>query len=308
MSVFHMEKKSKSRLGAVSLPTEILFHIIIGVFSLMCIVPFVFCIIISFTSKQSITNKGFSFFPESWSLDGYRYVFQQSHQLWLSYFNSIFVSVVGTVISILMCILYAYALYRKDFKYRRFFTFFAVLTMLFSGGLAPTYQVTKNLLKLSDSYLALIVPMLVNPFNLIIMRTFFKSSIPDALIEAASIDGSGEYNTLFKIVLPISLPGIATVSLLTILAYWNDWFQALLYISSSKFVPLQYLLWQMQSQVDFLAQNAGKGLATTVNVATLPTQSLRMALVVLIVIPIALAYPFFQQYVVSGLTVGSVKE
>jgi putative aldouronate transport system permease protein len=180
--------------------------------------------------------------------------------------------------------------------------------MLFTGGLAPTYQVTKNLLHLSNNYGALIVPLLVNPFNFIIMRTFFKSSVPEALIEAAAIDGSGEYNTLFKIVLPISMPGIATVSLLTILTYWNDWFQALLYIDQSKYVPLQYLLWQMQSQVDFLAQNAGKGIATAVNVATLPTQSLRMALVVLIVVPIALAYPFFQRYVVSGLTVGSVKE
>jgi putative aldouronate transport system permease protein len=308
MSLLKIEHKRKSRLGAISLSTEIIFHIIIGAFALMCIVPFIFCIIISFTSKQSITNIGFSFFPQSWSLDGYRYVFQTGHQLWLSYFNSIFISVFGTLVSILICILYSYALYRKDFKYRKFFTFFAVLTMLFSGGLAPTYEVTKNLLHLSNNYWALIVPLLVNPFNFIIMRTFFKSSVPDAIIEAAAIDGSGEYNTLFKIVLPISMPGIATVSLLTILAYWNDWFQALLYITDSKFVPLQYLLWQMQSQVDFLAQNAGKGITTTINVATLPTQSLRMGLVVLIVIPIALAYPFFQRYVVSGLTVGSVKE
>jgi putative aldouronate transport system permease protein len=308
MSIFKIEHKPKSRLSAVSLPTEIIFHVIIGVFALMCIVPFIFCIIISFTSKQSIVSKGFSFFPQSWSLDGYKYVFATGHQLWLSYFNSLFVSVAGTALSVFICVLYSYALYRKDFKYRRFFTFFAVLTMLFSGGLAPTYEISKNLLGLSDNYWALIVPLLVNPFNLIIMRTFFKASIPEALIEAAAIDGSGEYNTLFKIVLPISLPGIATVSLLTILAYWNDWFQALLYISDGKYYPLQYLLWQMQSQVDFLAANAGKGLGTTVNVATLPTQSLRMALVVLIVIPIALAYPFFQRYVVSGLTVGSVKE
>ena len=308
MSMVKNKHKGHSRLGAVSVPTEIILHIIIGGFALLCIIPFIFCVIISFTSKESITNIGFSFFPQSWSLDGYKYVFATGHQLWLSYFNSIFISVVGTVISVIICILYSYAMYRKDFKYRKFFTMFAIVTMMFSGGLAPTYQVTKNLLGLSDNYLALIVPMLVNPFNFIIMRTFFKSSIPDAIIEAAAIDGSGEYNTLFKIVLPISMPGIATVSLLTILAYWNDWFQALLYVNDSKYYPLQYLLWQMQSQVDFLAKNAGKGLSTAVNVAALPTQSLRMALVVIIVIPIALAYPFFQRYVISGLTVGSVKE
>lgn len=308
MSIVKTKRKGHSRLGAVSVPTEILLHIIIGTFALMCIIPFIFCVIISLTSKESITNIGFSFFPQSWSLDGFKYVFATGHQLWLSYFNSIFISVVGTILSVLICVLYSYAMYRKDFKYRKFFTLFAIITMMFSGGLAPTYQVTKNLLGLSNNYWALIVPMLVNPFNFIIMRTFFKSSIPDAIIEAAAIDGSGEYNTLFKIVLPISMPGIATVSLLTILAYWNDWFQALLYVNDSKYYPLQYLLWQMQSQVDFLAKNAGKGLATAVDVATLPTQSLRMALVVLIVIPIALAYPFFQRYVIAGLTVGSVKE
>jgi putative aldouronate transport system permease protein len=308
MSIVKSKRMGRSRLGAVSVPTEIILHIVIAAFALMCIIPFIFCVIISFTSKASIINKGFSFVPQSWTLDGYNYVFSNAHQLWISYFNSIFVSLVGTAISVFICILYAYALYRKDFKYRKFFTFFAIITMMFSGGLAPTYQVSKNLLGLSDNYWALIVPMLVNPFNLIIMRTFFKSSIPDAIIEAAAIDGSGEYNTLFKIVLPISLPGIATISLLTILSYWNDWFQALLYINDSKYYPLQYLLWQMQSQVDFLAANAGKGLTTAVNVATMPTQSFRMALVVIIVIPIALAYPFFQRYVISGLTVGSVKE
>ncbi len=301
------ESKNNSRLGAVSIPTEIIFHIIILAFSLACIIPFIFCIIISFTSRQSITNIGFSFIPQSWSLDGYRYVFSFGKQLWLSYFNSIFVSVAGTIFSVVICILYSYALYRRDFKFRKFFTLFAVFTMMFSGGLAPTYQICKNMLGLSDNYWALIVPLLVNPFNLIIMRTFFQSGVPDSIIEAATIDGSGEYNTLLKIVIPISKPGIATVGLLTILAYWNDWFNALLFISDNKYYPLQYLLWQMQSQVDFLSANSGKGLETVVNVATLPTQSLRMALVVLIVIPIALAYPFFQRYVVSGLTVGSIK-
>jgi len=296
-----------SRLGAISVPAEIILHVIIAVFSLTCIIPFIFCIIISFTSKQSIANIGFSFFPQSWTLDGYKYVFNMGKQLWLSYFNSIFVSVVGTVLSVTICILYSYALYRRDFKYRRFFTLFAVFTMMFTGGLAPTYQVSKIMLGLSDNYWALIVPLLVNPFNFIIMRTFFQSSVPDTIIEAATIDGSGEYNTLLNIIIPISKPGIATIALLTVLAYWNDWFSALLYIDDNSFYPLQYLLWQMQSQIDFLAANSGKGLETVVNVATMPTQSFRMAVVVLVVIPIAFAYPFFQRYVVAGLTVGSVK-
>lgn len=296
-----------SRLGAISLPSEIVLHIILLAFALACIIPFIFCVIISFTSKQSIINIGFSFFPQAWSLDGYKYVLDMGRQLWLSYFNSFFVSVVGTLASVAICILYSYALYRRDFKYRRFFTLFAIFTMMFSGGLAPTYQVSRVMLGLSNNYWALIVPLLVNPFNLIIMRTFFQSSVPDSIIEAATIDGSGEYNTLMKVVIPISKPGIATVALLTVLAYWNDWFSALLYIDDNNFYPLQYLLWQLQSQIEFLAANSGRGLESVVDMTKLPTQSFRMAVVVLVVIPIACAYPFFQRYVVSGLTVGSVK-
>ena len=289
------------------MPSEIILHIILLAFALVCIIPFIFCIIISFTSKQSIINIGFSFFPQAWSLDGYRYVFDMGRQLWLSYFNSIFISVAGTLASVVICILYSYALYRRDFKFRRFFTLFAVFTMMFTGGLAPTYQVSRVMLGLSNNYWALIVPLLVNPFNFIIMRTFFQSSVPDSIIEAATIDGSGEYNTLLKVVIPISKPGIATIALLTVLAYWNDWFSALLYIDDNRFYPLQFLLWQLQSQIEFLAANSGRGLESVVDMTKLPTQSFRMAVVVLIVIPIACAYPFFQRYVVSGLTVGSVK-
>lgn len=307
MSVTMTKSRRNSRLGAISVPSEIILHIILLAFALACIIPFIFCIIISFTAKKSIINIGFSFFPQAWSLDGYKYVFDMGRQLWVSYFNSIFISVVGTLASVTICILYSYALYRRDFKFRRFFTLFAVFTMMFTGGLAPTYQVSRVMLGLSDNYWALIVPLLVNPFNFIIMRTFFQSSVPDSIIEAATIDGSGEYNTLLKVVIPISKPGIATIALLTVLAYWNDWFSALLYIDDSNYFPLQYLLWQLQSQIEFLAANSGRGLESVVNMATLPTQSFRMAVVVLIVIPIACAYPFFQRYVVSGLTVGSIK-
>jgi putative aldouronate transport system permease protein len=180
--------------------------------------------------------------------------------------------------------------------------------MMFGGGLAPTYMVCKNMLGLSDNYAALIVPMLVNPFNLIIMRTFFQSSVPEELIEAAAIDGSGEYNTLFKIIVPIAKPGIATVALLNALAYWNEWFIAMLYVRDPHLIPLQYLLMRMQNQVDFLVKNSSViGVEASNIMNQLPKDSLRMALVVLIVLPIACAYPFFQRYIISGLTIGSVK-
>ena len=300
--------KSKRRINAVSRPVEFLFHLIMIVFCLACILPFIFVVIISFTSQDSIRAIGFSFFPQSWGVDAYTFVFKLGRQLWVSYFNSFFITVVGTLASLLVTILYAYALFRKDFKYRTFFTFFCFFTMIFGGGLAPTYVVCKSVLGLSNSYWAIIIPMLLNPFNLIIMRTFFQSSIPTELIDAAAIDGSGEYNTLFKIILPITKPGIATVGLLTALAYWNEWFIPMLYISKSQYYPLQYLLQEMQAKIDFLAKNSSMMGAEAAKLMTnMPSDTLRMALVVLIVVPIACAYPLLQRYIISGLTIGSVK-
>ena len=181
--------------------------------------------------------------------------------------------------------------------------------MIFGGGLVPTYIVCTQMLGLNENYAALIVPLLVNPFNIIIMRTFFKSSVPMELIEAATIDGSGEYSTLFRIVAPIAKPGIATVALLNALAFWNEWYLSLLYIKRNKVLqPLQGLLIELQNNVEYLAKMSSQmGTAAIQEAAKLPTQSLRMVLVVLIVVPIACAYPFFQRYIVSGLTIGSVK-
>ena len=180
--------------------------------------------------------------------------------------------------------------------------------MIFGGGLIPTYIVCKNLLGMSNNYAALIVPMLVSPFNIIIMRTFFQTSVPFDLIEAATIDGSGDYKTLTRIILPIVKPGIATVALLTALGYWNEWFLCLLYVTKRELYPLQYLLMEMQRNAEFLARNSSMiGASGASAIASLPSQTMRMAVVVFIVLPIACAYPFFQRYVVEGLTIGSVK-
>ena len=302
------DRIKKNRLGKPGIVSEISFYLILGIFCAACILPFIFVVIISFSSEESIRDIGYSFFPLKWSLSAYNYVFQLGDQLWRSYFNSFFVTIVGTVSSLLMTILYSYALFRKDFKFRNFFTFFAFFTTLFGGGLAPTFMVCKQLLGLSNNYAALIVPALISPFNIIIMRTFFSSSIPEELIEAAAIDGSNEYKTLFRIIIPIAKPGIATVGLLTALSYWNEWFLAMLYIKDSKYIPLQYLLMKMQNQADFLFKNASViGVEASKMLRDLPSASLRMALVVFIVVPIAFAYPFFQRYIISGLTIGSVK-
>lgn len=301
-------KTNKRPVNAVSRPAEAVMHLIMIVFCLACIIPFVFVVIISFSSQDSIRTLGFTFVPNSWALDAYTYVAKLGRQLWVSYFNSFLITIVGTVCTLLVTILYAYALYRKDFKFRRFFTFFCFFTMIFGGGLAPTYVICKQFLGLSDSYAAVIIPMLLNPFNIIVMRTFFQSSVPGDLIDAAAIDGSGEYHTLFRIILPIAKPGIATVGLLSALAYWNEWFIPMLYIQDAKYYPLQYLLQEMQSKIDFLAKNSAMlGAEAAGLVSDLPSDTLRMALVVLIVVPIAFAYPFFQRYIISGLTIGSVK-
>lgn len=304
-----MKKTNKRRLTDVSPAAEAVMHLILGAFALACIIPFIFVIIISLSSEASIREIGYSFAPKALTFDTYRYAFQKLPQIWRSFGNSLLVTVVGTVLSTTICAMYSYALFRPDFKFRGFFTWFSFFVMIFGGGLVPTYIVSTRVLGLNENYAALIVPLLVSPFNIIVMRTFFKSSVPMDLIEAAIIDGSGEFNTLFRIVVPIAKPGIATIALLNALAYWNDWFNAMLYLKTNKVLqPLQALLMELQNNVDYLNRMAGQlGTAAIQEATRAPTQTLRMALVVLIVIPIACAYPFFQRYIVAGLTIGSVK-
>lgn len=302
-------KQKNHRLNSVSAGTEAVMNVVLALFSLCCIIPFIFVVIISFSSEESIRTIGYSFWPMAWSTDTYAYAFEKLPQIWRSFFNSVLITGIGTVLSTLICVLYSYALYRPDFKYRNFFNFFSFFVMLFGGGLVPTYIISKQVLGLSENYAALIVPLLVSPFNIIVMRTFFKSSVPLELIEAATIDGSGEYSTLFRIVLPIAKPGIATIALLNALAYLNDWFQSLLYIRQNKVLqPLQALLMELQNNVEYLNRMIGQmGTAAIMEAQRAPNQTLRMALVVMIVVPIACAYPFFQRYIVAGLTIGSVK-
>ena len=302
-------KQKNHRLNSVSAGTEAVMNVVLALFSLCCIIPFIFVVIISFSSEESIRTIGYSFWPMAWSTDTYAYAFEKLPQIWRSFFNSVLITGIGTVLSTLICVLYSYALYRPDFKYRNFFNFFSFFVMLFGGGLVPTYIISKQVLGLSENYAALIVALLVSPFNIIVMRTFFKSSVPLELIEAATIDGSGEYSTLFHIVLPIAKPGIATIALLNALAYWNDWFQSLLYIRQNKVLqPLQALLMELQNNVEYLNRMIGQmGTAAIMEAQRAPNQTLRMALVVMIVVPIACAYPFFQRYIVAGLTIGSVK-
>jgi len=303
-----MKTHGKYRGNSISRFGEICIHFIVGSFALICIIPFIFIIIISFSSAESLRTIGYSFFPTDWTLASFQAAFDMGGQLWRSFYNSIVVTVVGTFISVFITMLYAYGLSRPDYPLRKFFAFFVFFTMLFGGGLVPTVFVIRNVLGLSNNFGALIVPALIIPFHVIIMRTFFKTSVPESLIESARLDGSGEFRTLFSIVVPIAKPGIATVSLLTAINYWNDWFLALLFIRDREMFPLQYLLMEMQQNIEFLRRNLAMVGAANVQFADLPGEGLRMALAVIIVLPIAFAYPFFQRYIISGLTIGAVKE
>ncbi|UPU40063.1 carbohydrate ABC transporter permease [Erysipelothrix sp. Poltava] len=239
-------------------------------------------------------------------MDGYKFLYDFKGQLLNSFGVTVFITVVGTLINTTFTSTYAYAISRPNFKYRRFFTKFALLTMLFSAGMIPNYIVMTKLLGLKDTIWALILPMALSPFNIIVMRTFFKRTVPDAIIESARIDGASEFRIFIQIVLPLAVPGIATISLFAALAFWNDWFNALLYINSENLYPLQYLLMKIQSNLDYISQNVGlSGINSGIG---LPKESARMAMVVLSTLPIAVSYPFFQKYFVSGLTIGGVKE
>lgn len=308
MATKQISTRRKYRVNRVNTFAEICIHFVVGGFAIACVIPFIFIIIIALSSAESLRQVGYSFFPVEMTLTSFRAAFDMGGTLARSFFNSVYITVVGTILSLFITVMYAYGLYRRDYPLRHFFTFFVFFTMIFGGGLVPTVVVVRNLLGIANTYWAMIVPLLMAPFNVIIMRTFFKTSVPESLIECASLDGSGEFRTLFTIVIPLAKPGIATVALLTAINYWNDWFQAMLYIRNSDLFPLQYLLMEMQQNIEFLRRNIAMIGAIDVSLADLPSAGLRMALAVIIVLPIAFAYPFFQRFIISGLTVGAIKE
>jgi len=303
-----MTKTKKYRINKVSRASEVLFHILVGGFAAICIIPFIFIIIIAFTGADSLRTIGYSFFPTEVTMVNFNAAFELGDQLWRSFYNSIFITVVGTFFALLVSIMYAYGLYRQNYPLKRFFMFLMFFTMLFGGGLVPFVIVIRNLLNLGDTIWAMIVPMLMAPFHVIILRTFYKTCIPESLLDAANIDGCGEFRTLFSIVVPLAKPGIATVGLLTAIGFWNDWWHALLFVRDRTLIPLQFLLMEMQRNMEFIRRNLAMIGAEHIDFATLPTQGLRMALAVIIVVPIAFAYPFFQRYIISGMTIGAVKE
>ncbi len=272
-------------------------------FAIACLIPLLLVLSSSFTSQASLNINGYRLIPSELSLDAYSLLFK-SGTVGPAYGVTIFITVVGTVLSMLVTCACAYAISCKSMYYRGTVAFFIYFTMLFNGGLVPTYLWVTKYLGLSDSLWSLILPSLVNAWNLLLMRNFFNG-IPDALSESARIDGANDMVILFKIILPISLPGIATVGLFYALAYWNEWYKALLYIHTEWKYPLQYLIMQIQKNIQYVQQNAAN--AGVVTEGLVPAETTQMATAVVTIGPIILLYPFLQKYFVQGLTVGSVK-
>ncbi|WP_239256399.1 carbohydrate ABC transporter permease [Listeria ilorinensis] len=286
---------------------NVAMNILLGFLAIICVFPFIYIIIISFSSEASIATEGFRLIPKEWSTEAYEYLWKMKGQLLQSYGITIIVTVLGTVMSVAMISLYAYAISRPQFAYRRQFTFIAFFTMLFSGGMVPAYIVMTQFLHLRDTIWALILPLAMNAFYIMIMRTFFIRSIPEPILEAARIEGAGEMRIFLRIVLPLSLPGLATIALFSTLGYWNDWFQASLYIDNPNLVPLQSLLMKIENNLEFMRQNSEIAYSSGA-LNSIPQDGAKMAMVVISTLPIAVTYPFFQKYFISGLTIGGVKE
>lgn len=298
-----------NKFNSVSKPTNLVLNILFAALAAMCIVPFIFVVIISFTSEQSLQMNGYRFWPEEWSLEAYEYIFGSGSQIIRAYGITILVTVLGTLLGLVIMTTFAYAISRKNFAYKKFFTKLIFIPMLFSGGMVASYLINTKFLGIKDTIFALILPICVSSFHIIILRTFFRTTIPDAIVESAKIDGASEFTLFLKIVLPISLPAIATIALFLTLGFWNDWFNAMLYIDDNSLIPLQYLLIKLETTMEFLANNtAMMGTSATTAAMNLPKESAKMAIVVITTLPIVFAYPFFQKYFVSGLTVGAVKE
>lgn len=300
----------KKQLNAISPAWNMIFVMILIVPVLLVLIPMALMFIISFSSESSIMRNGYRFLPEEWSLQGYVYLVEMGDQLVSSYAVTIAYSVVGTLLGVILMAMFAYVIIQKNFRLCRALTWFMFFTMLFSGGLVPMYIMCVRYYKLKDTFWILLLPSLVSAYNIIILRTFMKTTIPEALFDAARIDGAGHFTIFLQIVLPLSKAGLATVALFSFITKWNDWFVGMMYIENPKLVPLQTLLTKLQKSIDFLKQNARVASSpdTLEMMRKLPSASLRMACAVVAIIPILFAYPFFQRYFVSGLTVGGIKE
>lgn len=279
---------------------RLLIHLILIGVGLTCLIPMLLVIAVSFSDEKALVLEGYHLYPVGFTTFAYEYILRNPQQILGAYGVTIFVTTVGTVLGVLICSLLAYPLARKDFRYRNILSFYVFFTLLFNGGMVPFYILVTQYLGWKDSVLALIVPYLATAWYVLILRTSF-AQLPTELLEAARIDGAGEWRIFFQMVMPLSKPVLATISLFYILRYWNDWFMALLFINDPKLYPLQYLLQVLMRNINFLASNP-----QTMG-EPIPTSSARMAMAVLAFGPALFAFLLLQKYFIRGITIGSLK-
>lgn len=288
--------------------SNVLISVLFVFLGLVTFLPLVFVVIISLSSDASVAQYGYSFFPKEWSLNAYRYMLQSAGYIGRSFINSVSITAVGTMIALVLISTMGYALSRPSFRLKGIYTWLIFIPMLFGGGLVASYMVNTQIYHLKNTYWALILPGACSGWYIIIMRTFFQTTVPDSIIESGKIDGARQIRIFIKLVVPISLPVIATIGLFMTFSYWNAWYGAMLYLSSDRrdLYPLQYVLISIQKNIEFM-QRIEENVSGASAMTNLPTETFRMAVVTVVVLPIACSYPFFQRYFVGGLTIGAVK-
>lgn len=287
---------------------QLLCHIIMGIAAVVTILPLILLFISSITANKDITLYGYSFVPKHLSMEAYSYIWNERMQIFRAYFITVFVTAVGTGVGLSISVLYAYALSKPYFPGKKFFSFFILFTMLFNGGLVPSYIMYTRYLHMKNTILALIIPgLLMNAFNVILIRSYFQNNVPLSMVEAAQIDGASEFQVVLKVVLPMSKPIIATIGLFIGVAYWNDWQNGLYYVTDEKIYSIQQILNNMLKNIEYLSKNATSVAKSTSLAGTLPAATVRMAIAVIGLLPILVIYPFVQKYFVKGISLGAVK-
>lgn len=298
-----------NKLNRISHVTNALFNALFLILALVCFLPILFIFVISITDENVIKTQGYQFYvtAETISANAYTYLWSQRKTILQALWVSVEVTVIGTVLGVILTALMGYVLSRREHKLNGFLTIVIFIPMVFGGGLAASYVINTQVLHLSNTIWALILPLLVSSFNVTISRTFFRSTIPDAVIESAKMDGASQMTIFAKIVLPISTPVLATIGLFLAFGYWNDWYQSSLYITDDNLKSLQAMLNSMQANIQYLTKNPAAGLTIQDMKNAMPQEGVRMAIAFVVAVPIACIYPFFQKYFISGLTVGAVK-
>ena len=291
----------------ISMKASVLVNVVLMLLALTCILPLLLLVTSSFATETSLMENGYSFWPSQWGLDAYQYLWHSRGQILTAYKMTILSTLCGTVLNVSITALLAYPLSRPNLVGRNVFSFLVFFTLLFNGGMIPSYMMWTQTFHIKDTFWALILPnLLMNGFGVIVMRTYFVANIPNEIIEAARIDGAGELRTLLEIVLPLSKPILATIALMSGLAYWNDWMNGLYYlVKRTDLYTIQNLLNRLIASADFISNNAANS-ALTAGI-TIPSVGIRMAIAVIALLPVMLMYPFLQKGFVKGIVIGGVK-